>query len=92
MIRLNDSKPVRRVVRIQTSNGAPKDFVMTIEPTGLIQFREKGRRRSVQLSVQQAFNRAQTFAAEAALLDDFRKGKRNSQVARGLLSMMRGRR
>jgi hypothetical protein len=73
-------------VRIQTNNGAPRDFVLTLEPGGLIQFREKGRRRGVSLSIQQAFNRAQQFAA-----DSERKQKATRKVSRGLLALMKGR-
>lgn len=85
MIRISQSKPIRRLVRIQVDNRVPADFVMTLHPSGTIEFREKGRRSSVSLSVQSAFNRARLDSAA----DVIKKQRSVRKVKRGLLALGR---
>lgn len=77
--------PISVPVKVSPDNRAAKPFIMTVHPNGVLEFREKGHRTTIQTTVQAAFNRAMQ-------MPEYRlnpKTKRR-KVSRGLLSLTKG--
>lgn len=81
-------RPIKIPVRVAVDNRAPRDFVMLVTPDGNISFRQAGHKRSVSLTTQQAFNRAQQLTA-AAMLTAMKSKRLKKTVKRGLLTLGR---